>query len=156
MVDNVGQIGDMMAITSNRVPDIYTACDALEHSHSPTGFQAESWRWQVSRELETVCQSLEIQGAQLEGEGGLYSQVLADSPHLAASVERLRRRHRELGEQLNAALHEVCTESHAYDPGRLEALEAKVHDALCHATTFQRHVNDLNFDAYELDLGGPG
>lgn len=145
-------VGDAVAFPSpetrdgivNRRQELYDSMRRLERAVArPSGLA--DWRIDIEAALHDLRSALSEHVAQVEGSGGLFEQVLAHSPHLAAEIDSLRRDHREMLETCNQAL----SMSADWEP---LLLRRRVNVLLARLALHRQQGAELLFDAYNVDL----
>jgi hypothetical protein len=89
-----------------------------------------------------------------EAPGGLYQEILENSPRLANRVTRFRREHATIGDGIRRGLEASRA---AGDGGDAEALQALRDHAVRLFADLVRHRKrglDLVYEAYHVDIGG--
>lgn len=134
-------------ITERRL-DLYEAMQRLETANSRAAGQP-GWIADMRATLENLDKALDRHVTEIEAEGGLFSQVLAKTPHLAHAIEDLRSEHEDLVEGCRAAL--VAINDPSPDTVRLRR---KVLALLGRLAIHRQTGAELLYDAYNVDLAG--
>lgn len=134
-------------ITERRI-DLYEAMQRLEAANSRAAGQP-GWVDDVRQALENLDRALDRHVAEIEADGGLFSEVLTKTPHLAHAIEDLREEHDDLVEGCRAALAAV-------DNAETGRLRRKVLALLGRIAVHRQSGAELLYDAYNVDLSGGG
>ena len=98
--------------------------------------------------LEHLREVWEVHIQVTEGPGGLYHEILENTPRLANRVARLRREHAELAEGVRAGL--AATRS----AGVSDELRDRLLRLFADLTRHRKRGLDLVYEAYSVDIGG--
>ena len=108
-----------------------------------------AWRGQVVELVAPLRTAFTEHCAATEGAEGLYADVVADAPRLAADVTCLIAEHSRLDAEL-AGLAGYADRADA----DTERLRARAQGVLTELARHRQHDSDLVYDAYLLDIGG--
>jgi hypothetical protein len=86
-----------------------------------------------------------------EAPGGLYQEILENSPRLANRVTRFRREHTDITEGIRRGLTECATAS---DPTTVQALRDHSVRLFADLVRHRKRGLDLVYEAYHVDIGG--
>lgn len=110
------------------------------------------WPAEVTGAVRSVILALDNHITTVEEDQGLLPEIVAKAPHLAPSVERIRREHADL----RAKAIEVTALAGALPNGDAGAVRRAglelIHDLHLH----RQRGADLVYDAYDVDIGGSG
>jgi hypothetical protein len=87
-----------------------------------------------------------------EAAGGLYEEILENTPRLANRVKRLRREHADITAAIRRGIAE--TQGATQDAGRVEALRDHAVRLLADLVRHRKRGLDLVYEAYHVDIGG--
>jgi hypothetical protein len=88
-----------------------------------------------------------------EAPGGLYQEILENSPRLANRVTRFRREHTEITEGIGRAIAESSTAG-AGGPEAVQALRDHAVRLFADLVRHRKRGLDLVYEAYHVDIGG--
>jgi hypothetical protein len=124
------------------------AADRLEREVTRPAGEREVWRADVASALAQVSATLAAHVAEVEAPGGLYDEVMERSPRLAHQIQRLRREHVEL---LDDVAHlDALLEVHDLS---VEAVRDRSLQLLLAVSRHRHRGADLIWDSYDLDIG---
>ena len=86
-----------------------------------------------------------------EAPGGLYQEILENTPRLATRVTRFRREHAEITDGIRHAIAESATAS---DPEAVQALRDHTVRLFADLVRHRKRGLDLVYEAYHVDIGG--
>jgi hypothetical protein len=127
--------------------DLYEAMQLLEASVARASGR-DDWNESVSDALDNLKSSLDRHVEEIEGPGGLFSEVLDMAPRLASVIENLRLEHDEMLFVCRAA---STTLSEGVDPAEVRR---KVIGLLGRLAMHRQNGAELLFDAYNVDVSG--
>jgi len=128
----------------DRRQELYDAMRRLESAVARPSGLAE-WRIEIEGALANLESSLAEHVAQVEGDEGLFAQILEESPRLAADIVSLRREHADLGSACRNALRMSADWAPA-------TLRRRVNLLLARLAVHRQYGAELVFDAYNVDL----
>jgi hypothetical protein len=129
-----------------RRQELYDAMRRLEASVArPSGLA--DWRIEIEAALANLQEALVDHVGRVDGETGLFSEILEQAPHLAGDVVALRREHEELMSACRLAL----SMSADWAPGKLRR---RTNVLLGRLAIHRQYGAELLFDAYNVDLAG--
>lgn len=135
---------------------LHTALIAFEDAIAAgAGGRTSTWRANVVRAVGEVQDAFRLHVDFTEGDGGLYDEILAAAPRLAAAVGSVREEHATIF----AALAEVAMvlDDDASDPGGfVERCRDSAGRALGILVRHRQRGADLTYAAFEDELGGDG
>jgi len=127
---------------------LYEAMQRLEKATTRAAMQPR-WAEDLQEALENLEGALQRHVAEIETEGGLFSEVLARAPHLSHLVEDLRSEHQEMLQRCRSALRIID----GADTDAAE-LKSKVLAILSRIARHRQSGAELLYDAYNIDLAG--
>jgi hypothetical protein len=131
---------------AERREELREAMGALESAlAAPIPGRVEQWWDDARAALAGLGRVWERHAAGTEEPGGLFDEVLAQAPRLAHSVDKLRREHIAIGEELTQ-----LAGRDAGDGG--DALRAAGLDLLRHLAHHRHLGADLLHEAYTVDI----
>ena len=133
-------------ITERRI-DLYEAMQRLEAANARAAGRPH-WAEDMREALENLDRSLQRHVAEIETNGGLFSEVLAQAPQLAPVIEDLRKEHEELMRRCRAALEIVDV----WGGDASSDLRRKVLGILGRLALHRQNGAELLYDAYNVDL----
>ena len=86
-----------------------------------------------------------------EAPGGLYQEILENTPRLANRVTRFRREHAEITDGIG---HAIAESSAATDPEAVQALRDHAVRLFADLVRHRKRGLDLVYEAYHVDIGG--
>ncbi len=133
-------------ITERRT-DLYDAMQRLEAANARAAGRPQ-WAEGMREALENLDRALQRHVAEIDTNGGLFSEVLVQAPQLAPAIENLSKEHEDLIRRCRAAL-EVLGVSHREAPADLRR---KVLGILGRLALHRQNGAELLYDAYNVDL----
>ena len=128
----------------DRRQELYDAMRRLESAVArPSGLA--DWRIEIEGALANLESSLAEHVAQVEGDDGLFAQILEESPRLAADIVSLRQEHADL----DSACRNALQMSADWAPA---TLRRRVNLLLARLAVHRQYGAELVFDAYNVDL----
>lgn len=116
----------------------------IEHPH---------WRERVLVALAELANDFRQHRDLAEGEGGWYSRIVRDAPHLATKIERLRAEH----EEVSATLADLLAALESGGPlTPAEDFRERATSLMGRLVRHRQLGADLTWAAYGWDLGGSG
>jgi hypothetical protein len=128
-----------------------TDLDQMQVHLSDTDHNA-LWWVALTQQVDAFDDHLARHRADVEGPGGLHSQVLADAPRMAPEVARLEIEHDRLGDlirQIRIRVGEL-----AGDPASTDEAIALVSDLVQRLRRHDEAAASLLHEAYRVDIGG--
>lgn len=113
---------------------------------------APEWPEQVTKAVRNLIMALDNHITTVEEDQGLLPEIVAKAPHLAPSVERIRREHAEL----RAKAIEVTALAGALPDADRDAVRNAGLELIHHLHVHRQRGADLVYDAYDVDIGGSG
>jgi len=101
--------------------------------------------------LEQLREVFAVHVQVTEAPGGLYHEILENSPRLANRVTRFRREHAEITDGIGHAIAESSTAS---DPEAVQALRDHTVRLFADLVRHRKRGLDLVYEAYHVDIGG--
>jgi hypothetical protein len=101
--------------------------------------------------LEQLQEVFAVHVEVTEAPGGLYHEILENSPRLANRVTRFRREHAEITDGIGHAIAESSTAS---DPEAVRALRDHTVRLFADLVRHRKRGLDLVYEAYHVDIGG--
>ena len=133
-------------ITYRRL-DLYDAMQRLEAANARAIGQPH-WAEDMRAALENLDRALQRHVAEIEDNHGLFSEVLAQAPHLAPVIEDLSKEHEELITRCRQALEVVEVWGRDADGD----LKRKVLGLLGRLALHRQSGAELLYDAYNVDV----
>lgn len=132
-------------ITERRL-DLYEAMQRLEAANA-RAVGRPRWAEEIREALMNLDAAVHRHVAEIETEGGLFSEVRARAPHLSPVIDDLSREHDEMQERCRAALRVV-------DAAEIDTIELKrkVLGILGRIASHRQSGAELLYDAYNIDL----
>ncbi|HEU4319144.1 MAG TPA: hypothetical protein VFS66_03600 [Acidimicrobiia bacterium] len=129
---------------ARRRSDLYEVMRDLERTVArPSGIA--DWRIEIERALRALKKALATHVHEVESGSGLFTQVMEQSPQLAANVETLRREHRDLMMSCENALSLTADLSD-------KSLRRRVNQLLVRLAIHRQTGAELLYDAYNVDV----
>lgn len=122
----------------------------LEQALSGAAGRSYAWGDRVSTAAKELHAALEDHIEMTEHDGGLFSQVLLESPRLESTVKRLRKEHEDMLERATKLLHRC--QGDLPETEDVEGLRDDGTDLLRLATRHRQRGADLLYAAYEVDI----
>ena len=101
--------------------------------------------------LERLQEVFAVHVEVTEAPGGLYHEILENSPRLANRVTRFRREHAEIADGIRRGIAESAT---ATDPDAVRALRDHAVRLFADLVRHRKRGLDLVYEAYHVDIGG--
>ena len=101
--------------------------------------------------LEQLREVFAVHVEVTEAPGGLYQEIMENSPRLANRVTRFRREHAEITDGISHAIAESST---APDPEAVQALRDHTVRLFADLVRHRKRGLDLVYEAYHVDIGG--
>jgi len=127
--------------------------DVEQAISGPATGRIREWTNEVARRLRQLRRALEEHIEVTERPGGLYEEILAHAPHLAAKVRRLGAEHAVLGESASALLGRLES-TPIGDAWPLEQARDDIQRLLGKIVKHRQLGADLMWEAYSVDIGG--
>lgn len=114
---------------------------------------APSWVEDLARHLRALELALDDHIREVESDQGIIAQILQDVPRLASHAEDLYADHR----RLTIEFVEVGDLIRSFDSdGDVDALREAALELIQQLSRHRQRGSDLVYEAYCLDIGGPG
>jgi hypothetical protein len=146
VADEWPQVVTRRQITERRI-DLYDAMQRLEAAGA-RAIGRPRWAEDMREALENLDRALQRHVTEIETNGGLFSEVLTQAPHLAPVIEDLREEHEELIRRCRAALEIV--DVWGRDAG--SDLRRRVLGILGRLALHRQNGAELLYDAFNVDL----
>ncbi|MGZ4683222.1 MAG: hypothetical protein ACXV5S_07755 [Acidimicrobiales bacterium] len=144
--DTAGQVGPVPEHRER----VEKAASALAAQAARPAADRRVWAEDLRRAALEMIDALAMHIDETEQPGGLYDEIMADTPRLAHAVDMLRRDHVALLGEAAALIQAAAVPPSAIDPSRLldevTVLVGAVHK-------HQRRGIDLLYDFYQVDIG---
>lgn len=121
----------------------------------PAPTREVEWARHVAQALARLLESLTEHHASAEGHDGLYHEIETAMPRAAQRVHYLRHTNRAIQGRARLLVEEVERVA-LPEGGAFMAVRASATDLLGEIRNQQAREVDLLFEAFQLDLGGPG
>ncbi len=142
--------GERMREVRDRRERLRGALIDLEQALSGAAGRSYAWGDRVSTAAKEFHAALEDHVVMTERDGGLFSQVLLESPRLESAVKRLRKEHEDMLERATKLL-ERC-QGDLPEAEDVEGLRDDGTDLLRLAARHRQRGADLLYSAYEVDI----
>lgn len=151
-------ISDPAHMTTNPVSPLTLAAatEAVAAADADLIRAVETWLDSMRERLDQLASSLDEHVDETEGADGLFSDVVADAPHLLNRVQWLTRDHDELIGAIEQARDLTERPGLASDGVGVNELHKAVHALI---DRLHRHLHEhcrITHDAVSIDLGGDG
>jgi len=110
----------------------------------------DEWRDDLLLSLDAMASNLHDQFDRSAGEDGLLTRVISDAPHLAASVDDLRRRQLRLVGEIDDLRQTLSDLSRTVDVG---VIRSRVGELTADVRELRAWEVDIVYEAYSFDLG---
>jgi Hemerythrin HHE cation binding domain len=117
---------------------------------APARGRVPEWSALVRDRVEVLAQDFTEHVAASEAPDGLYASVLSVAPRLSGAIERLRREHVAIGDDVERCLARVATANE----GDVAAVRNALTDLLLRFLRHRQRGSQLVWDAYATDIGG--
>lgn len=107
-----------------------------------------TWRGKLLEELDGLRAALDHHVLEVEGDGGILTEMMVVVPRLANKINSVRAEHPVLSEQVAATIV-TATTSDDFD-----AIRATVLETLGAIARHRQHGADLLYEGYNVDIGG--
>ncbi|HET9541482.1 MAG TPA: hypothetical protein VFP02_00260 [Acidimicrobiales bacterium] len=126
--------------------------EALAITDDPDGIGGlDSLPARLAPALERLQEVFAVHVEVTEAPGGLYHEILENSPRLANRVTRFRREHAEIADGIRRGIAEAAT---ATDPDAVQALRDHAVRLFADLVRHGKRGLDLVYEAYHVDIGG--
>lgn len=143
----------VVAVRERRAELLQAMNDVEAAIAAPGRGREEPWRTLVVDRVRALRVTLDEHVSVTEDAGGLFEQILAESPRLSHRVETLRAEHRAIGARLDAIAEYLA---HPVDSeARLDDLRRDLVALLGDLAHHRQLGADLLWEAYWVDIGGP-
>ncbi len=119
---------------------------------SPARGRVTDWAANVAKALTNLESAFDEHITATERPGGLYEEILDNSPRLAGQVRRLREEHPVIRNAIAAELDRVSAE--ADDLWPLDEVRDDLQRVMGLVVRHRQRGADLVWEAYNLDIGG--
>ena len=126
------------------------AASSLDEAASQVATDSRAWMEGVRTADVELVNSLVTHIDEVEGEGGLYDEIMADKPRLAHLIDRLRGEHLELLSAAAQLIQATAVGSRGIDEARVRE---DLHTLVRGVERHQRLGLELLYEFYEVDLG---
>jgi hypothetical protein len=149
--DEPGVTPALEAARRRRV-ELHEALIRLETEISSPGHgRAEGWARDVSNALTNLRAAFDEHIEATERPGGLYEEILENSPRLAGQVRRLQDEHPTIRGAIVEAIEQV---SGPIDDDELDDARDGFQHLMGQVVRHRQRGADLVWEAYNLDIGG--
>lgn len=131
--------------------DLMLAMQGLEKAVASAAPDQETWLADVRSTSSDVMAALRAHIDEVEGEDGLLAEMRFDAPRLTHMVEDLEREHQDLLAACDRLEEALYADSPDIRRGRRRALRL-----LGQLSLHRQAGADLVYEAYNVDIGGPG
>jgi hypothetical protein len=129
---------------ASRRQELYETMANLERALArPSG--AADWRIDIEDSLSDLERALKSHISQVEGEDGLFVEIVGRAPNLQPAVETLRKEHRSL----ESACHRAMSMSADWSP---QVLRRRANTLLVRLALHRQSGAELLFDAFNVDI----
>lgn len=108
------------------------------------------WRDDLVLSLDALASNLHDQFDRSAGDDGLLARVVSDAPHLAASIQDLRRRQRKLIGEIDDLRQSLSDLSRTIDVGDIRS---RLGELIAELRELRAWEVDVVYEAYSFDLG---
>jgi hypothetical protein len=137
-----------------RRADLHQALIEVEMAISgPAAGRLESWRADVTKQLNALLATIDEHVEVTERVGGLYDEIRQRAPHLANQVDRLHDEHPAMRAQ-TLELRDRFEHERIGDGWTVDDARDDVQRLLGRVVRHRQHGADLVWEAYNLDIGG--
>jgi hypothetical protein len=131
---------------------LHDALVRLETEISSPGRGREGeWAGDVTKALANLHVAFDEHIEATERPGGLYEEILENSPRLAGQVRRLQDEHPTIRDAIDEAIERV---SGPIDDEDLDEIRDGLQLMMGHVVKHRQRGADLVWEAYNLDIGG--
>jgi hypothetical protein len=135
---------------------LHEALVALEQAiSSPAAGRIPDWTRRVTKEMTAVRDAWDEHIDGTEKPGGLYEEIVATSPRLAGTVDRLREEHPDITEAVAEMLARVEQVEIGGLPWPLDDARDDLQRLIGRVIRHRQKGADLVWEAYNVDIGGP-
>jgi len=160
-VAHVSDVGDRertpaLQEAARRRRTLHEALVALEQAiSSPAAGRIPDWTARVTKEATAVRDAWAHHVDGTEKPGGLYEEIVVNSPRLAGTIDRLRAEHPEI----TGALAEMVDRLEQVEigglPWPLDDARDDLQRLIGRVIRHRQKGADLVWEAYNVDIGGP-
>jgi hypothetical protein len=127
------------------------AIAGLEDALTARGGDPDGLPGRLAVALERLQQVFAVHVEVTEGPGGLYQEIIENSPRLASRVTRFRREHVEITEAIGRGVAAARADR---DAEGAQALRDQAVRLLADLVRHRKRGLDLVYEAYHVDIGG--
>jgi len=139
---------------ARRRRELRDALVAFEDAISSPVRDRETWRGEVTGDLEALRQAFDDHVAETEHAGGLYDEMEQIAPHLAGKARRLREEHPQIAATLADGAARLA--SPLAPTTDVDALRDDLQRLMGRIVRHRQHGADLVWEAYAVDIGAAG
>jgi hypothetical protein len=122
---------------------------------APSPGRAADWASRLTAVLEHVRSVWAVHVEVTEGPGGLYEEIMENTPRLANMIDRFRREHATIAGNLDAALARLQAVPDGDGSATAdEALRTRLVQLFADLVRHRKRGLDLVYEAYHVDIGG--
>jgi hypothetical protein len=122
---------------------------------APSPGQTGDWASRLTAVLEHVRSVWAVHVEVTEGPGGLYEEIMENTPRLANMIDRFRREHATIAGNLDAALARLQAVPDGDGSATAdEALRTRLVQLFADLVRHRKRGLDLVYEAYHVDIGG--
>jgi hypothetical protein len=148
-----GEPSRAFAEARRRRIELHEALVQLEKGiSSPARGRAQDWTTDVTKALASLQGAFDIHIEATESAGGLYEEILENSPRLAGQVRRLQEEHPAIREAIGSQL-DGLTPPEA-DDAPVDDIRDGLQRVMGQVVRHRQRGADLVWEAYNLDIGG--
>jgi hypothetical protein len=119
---------------------------------SPARGQARSWTADVTKAMTILQAAFDVHVEATERPGGLYEEILENSPRLAGGVRRLREEHPAIRDAIRSLLVRLIPPD--ADDAPVDGVRDDAQRVMGQVVRHRQRGADLVWEAYNLDIGG--
>lgn len=129
------------------------AADALDDAVARPSGDEQAWKESVAAAIGQIDRALDAHIVEVEGDDGLYREIMARTPRLAHQIEVLQREHVALRSDLDTVRTLMAGPS-----GQEQIDEVREHAVrlLADISRHRHRGSDLIYDSYDFEIGGEG
>lgn len=141
---------------AKRRQTLHEALVALEFAiSSPAAGRIPEWTSLVTKEITSVRDAWDQHVDTTEKPGGLYEEIVATSPRLAGTIQRLHGEHPEITEAVGQMLARLEEVEIGDLPWPLDDARDDLQRFIGKVIRHRQKGADLVWEAYNVDIGGP-
>jgi hypothetical protein len=138
---------DALAAAAERRNELKDSVSSLERAIAAPSAMP-SWRDYVRGELENLQRALVRHVVEVEGEDGLFAELMETAPRLAHKIEQVQNEHPMLARMVEGSIGVLDETDNS------ETIRDSILETLFAVVRHRQRGADLVFEGYNVDIGG--